>query len=105
MRICILGANGQLGTDLTAALASHDVIPLTRQDFDVTDHERARRILSESGPEMIVNLTAYHRVDDCEAHPELAHEVNVVAVQNLVRIANDLEAKLVQFSTDYVFDG
>ncbi len=54
---------------------------------------------------MIVNLTAYHRVDDCESNPELAYKVNVLAVLNLVRIANDLDAKLVQISTDYVFDG
>jgi dTDP-4-dehydrorhamnose reductase len=105
MRICILGANGQLGRDLTAALTAHDLIPLTRQDFDVTNHTQARSVLGESRPEMIVNLTAYHRVDDCETHPDLAYNVNVLAVLNLVRIANDLDAKLVQFSTDYVFDG
>ena len=54
---------------------------------------------------MIVNLTAYHRVDDCETNPELAYDVNVLAVLNLVRIANDMDARMVQFSTDYVFDG
>jgi dTDP-4-dehydrorhamnose reductase len=105
MRISILGANGQLGRDLTAALSGHDIQRLTRKDFDVTDHDRARAVLSESKPEMIVNLTAYHRVDDCESNPELAYDVNVLAVLNLVRIANDLDAKVVQFSTDYVFDG
>jgi dTDP-4-dehydrorhamnose reductase len=105
MRISILGANGQLGRDLTEALADHDVLPLTRKDFDVTDYGRARSILSEGRPEMIVNLTAYHRVDDCESNPDLAYDVNVLAVLNLVRIANDLDAKIIQFSTDYVFDG
>ncbi len=105
MRICILGSNGQLGRDLTDALNSHDVVPFTRKDFDVTEHTRARTILSGVRPEMIVNLTAYHRVDDCEANPEHAYNVNVLSVLNLVRIANDLDAKLVQFSTDYVFDG
>jgi dTDP-4-dehydrorhamnose reductase len=105
MRICILGANGQLGRDLTDTLAGHDVLPLTRKDFDVTDHARSRAVLSEARPEMVVNLTAYHRVDDCEANPELAYSVNVLAVLNLVRIANDIGAKIVQLSTDYVFDG
>lgn len=105
MRICILGANGQLGQDLTAALASHDVVPFTRKDFDVTDCARVSKVLSESRAEMIVNLTAYHRVDDCETNPALAYDVNVLSVLNLVRIANDLDAKIVQFSTDYVFDG
>jgi dTDP-4-dehydrorhamnose reductase len=105
MRICILGANGQLGRDLTDALASHDVVPLTRSDFDVTDCVRARKVLSDVRPETIVNLTAYHRVDDCEANPSLAYDVNVLSVLNLVRAANELDAKIVQFSTDYVFDG
>jgi dTDP-4-dehydrorhamnose reductase len=54
---------------------------------------------------MLVNLTAYHRVDDCESNPELAYGVNVLAVLNLVRIANDLDAKFAQISTDYVFGG
>ena len=105
MRICILGSNGQLGRDLIEALNNHDVVPFTRKDFDVTEHTRARTILSGVRPEMIVNLTAYHRVDDCEANPEHAYDVNVLSVLNLVRIANDLEAKIIQFSTDYVFDG
>lgn len=105
MRICILGANGQLGRDLTDALGGHDIVPLTRSDFDVTDCVRARTVLSDARPEMIVNLTAYHRVDDCEANPSLAYDVNVLSVLNLVRVANDLDAKIVQFSTDYVFDG
>jgi len=105
MRISILGSNGQLGQDLTAALARHDVQPLTRNDFDVTDYARARAVLSASRPEMIVNLTAYHRVDDCEKNSDMAYAVNASAVLNLIRVANDLDAKLVQLSTDYVFDG
>jgi len=105
MRISILGANGQLGCDLVGQLAGHEIVPFRRSDFDVTDHHRARLTLSQVRPEMIVNLTAYHRVDDCETHAELAYSVNVLAVLNLIRIANDLDATLVQFSTDYVFGG
>jgi dTDP-4-dehydrorhamnose reductase len=105
MRISILGANGQLGRDLSIELAGHDIRCLSRDDFDVTDHGRARAALTEFRPDTIVNLTAYHRVDDCESQPELAYTVNALAVLNLVRIANDLGATLVHISTDYVFDG
>jgi dTDP-4-dehydrorhamnose reductase len=59
----------------------------------------------EVKPEAIINTTAYHRVDDCETRTELAYNVNALAVLNLVRIANDLDATLVHVSTDYVFDG
>lgn len=105
MKIALLGANGQLGQDLRLALASHDVVPFTRKEFDVSDHDRARALLTEVRPDVVLNTTAYHRVDDCETRPELAYGVNVLAVLNLVRIANDLDAVLVHVSTDYVFDG
>jgi len=105
MRIALLGSNGQLGLDLQQALAGHELIALTRRDFDVTDHARTRSLLTALEPEIILNTTAYHRVDDCEIFPDLAYGANALAVLNLVRIANDLEAVLVHISTDYVFDG
>jgi dTDP-4-dehydrorhamnose reductase len=105
MRIALLGSNGQLGRDLVRALSAHQVLALTRAEFDVTDHARSRSVLGDLRPEIIVNTTAYHRVDDCESQPDSAYAVNVVAVKNLVGIANDLNAAFVHLSTDYVFDG
>ena len=105
MRIALLGSNGQLGKDLTANFGKHEVTTFTRDEFDVTDEPRARATLLELKPEIIINTTAYHRVDDCETQPEIAYQTNVLAVLNLARTANDCEAKLVHFSTDYVFDG
>jgi len=105
MKIALLGANGQLGHDLEPALQAHEVIPLTRRDMDVTDFDRTQRVLVDLSPDVILNTTAYHRVDDCENQPELAFQVNALAVLNLVRIANDLDAVLLHISTDYVFDG
>jgi dTDP-4-dehydrorhamnose reductase len=105
MRIALLGANGQLGHDLIPALQGHEVISLTRKEVDVTDSARTRELLLSVSPDCILNTTAYHRVDDCESHPNLAYEVNAIAVLNLIRIANDLGGVLVHISTDYVFDG
>jgi len=105
MKIALLGANGQLGRDLQRALDSHDVRALTRKDFDVTDHARARAVLMGLRPDAVLNTTAYHRVDECESKPELAYSVNALAVLNLVRAANDANAVLAHISTDYVFDG
>ena len=105
MKIALLGANGQLGRDLQVALKGHDVTSLTRNELDVTDFPRSRSILVDLRPDVILNTAAYHRVDDCENQPEQAFQVNALAVLNLVRIANDLEAVFVHISTDYVFDG
>jgi len=105
MKIALLGANGQLGHDLEPALQAHEIIPLTRRDMDVADFDRTRRVLMDLSPHVILNTTAYHRVDDCENQPELAFQVNALAVLNLVRIANDSDAVLLHISTDYVFDG
>jgi len=105
MKIALLGADGQLGHDLEPALQAHEIIPLTRRDMDVADFDRTRRVLMDLSPHVILNTTAYHRVDDCENQPELAFQVNALAVLNLVRIANDSDAVLLHISTDYVFDG
>jgi dTDP-4-dehydrorhamnose reductase len=105
MRIALLGSNGQLGQDLKSALAEHDVISFIRNDFDVNDHSAARAAITAVQPDIILNTTAYHRVDECESAPEKAYASNALAVLNLVRIANDLDAVLTHISTDYVFDG
>src|SRR3990172_7115626 len=104
-RIALLGANGQLGQDLRQALRAHDVVPLTRAEFDVTDHSQTAAMLKDVAADVVINTTAYHRVDDCESHPEEAYRVNALAVLNLSRVANDLDSVLVHMSTDYVFDG
>jgi len=105
MDIALLGANGQLGTDLHRVLRSHNVAPLTIDDVDVTDHVRTREVLTDLRPQAVVNTTAFLRVDDCETRAETAYAVNAASVLNMVRIANDLDAVFVHFSTDYVFDG
>ena len=105
LRIGILGANGQLGSDLVKALSNHALLPFTRDQFDITDHQRARAAIIEARPDVVINTTAYHRVDDCESQPDTAYAVNVLAVLNLIRASNEAGAQFVHFSTDYVFDG
>jgi len=105
MDIALLGANGQLGTDLHRSLKPHKVLPLTIDDVDVTQHARTRAVLTDLRPEVVLNTTAFLRVDDCETQAETAYAVNAASVLNMVRIANDLDATFVHFSTDYVFDG
>ncbi len=103
--VLILGANGQLGTELQRALRGSRVVPWTRAELDVCDHEKAGRLLSELRPDVVVNTTAFHRVDLCESQPEATFLVNAVAPYRLARLAAELGFTLLHFSTDYVFDG
>ncbi len=102
-RILLLGANGQLGTDLASALAGPGLVALTRRDLDVTDREAVERTIGELTPAVVVNTAAFHRVDDIEADPRPAFLVNAVAVHHLARACTRHGARLVHFSTDYVF--
>lgn len=131
-RVVVIGSNGQLGSDLVRELGDPDrivgeehlrpgnkpsgptlasapegfhVIPLSHRDLEICDLAGTREILTGLRPDAVINTAAYHRVDDCEDHESRAFETNAVAVRNLGRICNDLDALLVHVSTDYVFGG
>jgi dTDP-4-dehydrorhamnose reductase len=105
MRTVILGAGGQLATDLERAISDWEVVPLRHADLDVCDHEAVWERLSEIQPEAVINTAAFHRVNDCEDQVEKAFRVNTYAVRNLAQVCADLGCKLMHVSTDYVFGG
>jgi len=105
VRAVILGAGGQLAYDLERVMQDWDLVLHRHADLDVCDHARARQVLTQSAPEVVINTTAFHRVDDCEAQVEKAFQVNAVAVRNLAQVCRDLDCTLVHMSTDYVFGG
>ncbi|WP_104196523.1 dTDP-4-dehydrorhamnose reductase [Cryobacterium sp. M15] len=102
-RYLITGATGMLGSDLRTALAGREVTALGRSDLDVTDLEAVKAAVA--GHDVIINCAAYTKVDDAEMHEDEAYQVNAVGPWNLAVAASALQAKLVQISTDYVFDG
>lgn len=105
MKIAVIGADGQLGSDLVKTLAKDEVRPLFFPGFDVTDPQKMRKIFEEIKPEAVINTAAFHRVDECEDQPEESFRVNALAVRDLAGLARELGFVLVHFSTDYVFDG
>jgi len=110
MKVLLLGANGQLGTDLQTAAADHDsdavqLIPLTRKDIDVSDPARIEKMLADHAFEALVNCTSYHKTDEVESHADQAVAINAHAVAALARACAAKKARLVHVSTDYVFDG
>ena len=105
MTTLLIGADGQLGSELRQAFRDHDLVPLTHADLELTDPAQVRATFSKYRPRLILNTAAYHRVDECEDYPDRAFAVNAIAVRDLAVAAKQIGAILVHFSTDYVFDG
>lgn len=99
----VAGAGGMLGRDLLAVLADRDATGLTRAQLDVTDPSAARDAVE--GFDVVINASAYTRVDDAESDEAAAFAVNATGAANLASAAAATGAVLVQVSTDYVFDG
>jgi dTDP-4-dehydrorhamnose reductase len=105
MKIAIVGAGGLVGSEFRRQLASeHEVTPFSHAEFDVTDRESTARKIFELRPHLIINC-AVAGVDDCEREPELARAVNSRGPENLAKVAATIDAAMVHFSSNYVFDG
>ncbi len=105
MKILIIGANGQLGSDLVKALADQELIPLTHAEIEVTDAGQVQAAFDHHRPEIVINTAAFHQVDVCEQEVERAFRVNAYAPRLLALACRDHDAALVHISTDYVFGG
>lgn len=103
MRYLITGAYGMLGRDVQAALGGRQVTALGRADLDITDLDAV--VAAVRGHDVVVNCAAYTKVDEAETHEEEAYAVNATGPANLAAASASVGAKLVQMSTDYVFDG
>ena len=103
IKTLIFGADGMLGSDLCRVFS--DAIPFTHSDLDITNKEDVIRIIKEIAPDVVINAAAYTNVDECEDERELAFEVNGEAPGYIAEACSCISAKLVHFSTDYVFDG
>jgi dTDP-4-dehydrorhamnose reductase len=111
-RVALIGANGQLGTDITRLWSDSvlgrrgdELIGLTHADIEVTDPNFVRSVLSGVQPSIVINTAAYHDVDQCEANPLEAFQVNALGAKHVAEACRDLGALMVHFSNDCVFDG
>jgi len=104
--ILILGAGGQVGTELQRSFAdAGEVIACDRKAADLSRSEELRTIIAQLRPAVILNAAAYTAVDRAESEAELAMTINGHAPRVLAKEAAKLDALLVHYSTDYVFDG
>jgi len=107
MKVGVIGANGQLGSDICKVYeqAGDDVVQLNHEKIEVSDFELCRKRIEQIRPELLINTAAMHNVESCEDDPVKAFAVNGIGARNLAVLSKEMRFCLVHFSTDYVFDG
>jgi dTDP-4-dehydrorhamnose reductase len=106
--VVVVGATGQLGSDLMRLwpVQTGDIaLGLNHTQINVVDLDSVRTRLGAIRPRLVINTSAYHKVDEVETNPEKAFAVNAIGPRNLAVACNELNAVLVHLSTDYVFSG
>jgi dTDP-4-dehydrorhamnose reductase len=104
-RVLVTGASGRLGRVVARTFADCDVVVHTHRSLDVTDPAAVSRAVADCSPRVIVNCAAFNDVDGAETNPGDALSVNAFAVRSLGRAAETSGARLVHYSSDFVFDG
>jgi dTDP-4-dehydrorhamnose reductase len=106
-KVAIFGGGGQLGVELTSVFrqSGYEVTSFERNKLDITNAQAVETALAQFDPAVVLNAAAYNQVDLAEKEPSAAFQVNALAVRNLAVACRQVDAKLVHFSTDYVFDG
>ncbi len=106
-RVAIFGSGGQLGVELKTEFTKrgYEVSGFERGRVDICSAADVERCLTDYDPAIVLNAAAYNQVDVAEKEPQAAYAVNALAVRNLALTCRQVDARLVHFSTDYVFDG
>lgn len=119
MKILITGSKGQLGNEIISMInkgeaeigkisidiKEAEIIAVDVDELDITDKEKVKILIEKEKPEVIINCAAVTNVDGCETNEAMAFKVNALGPRNLAIAANNIGAKLIHISTDYVFDG
>lgn len=119
MKILITGSNGQLGNELqdiiktgkaqigavSETIKNADVLAVDVDKLDITNLKQVKKVLIDEKPDVVINCAAATNVDGCESNEDFAFRVNALGPRNLAMVCNEIGAKLVQVSTDYVFSG
>lgn len=103
----VFGSGGQLGIEVCRELERREweTVKFDRHAVDVTDEKAVAPAIESVRPQLVVNAAAYNKVDVAETEPAAAYQANALAVRNLAVACRQTGARLVHYSTDYVFDG
>ena len=107
MKVFVTGVKGQLGYDMVNELTKrgHIAIGADIDEMDITDGDAVRRVITQARPDAVVHCAAYTAVDAAEDNEELCRRVNALGTENIVKVCQELDCKLMYISTDYVFYG
>lgn len=105
MKVLVTGGAGQLAQAIRLIWTEHELVIPDEAALDLSRRESIQQMVAEVRPEVVVNCAAFTQVDRCESEADLAHLINATAVGWLAEACDAVGARLVQISTDYVFDG
>ena len=107
MKILVTGVKGQLGYDVVKELEKRGIeaVGVDIDEMDITDAASVDKVIKEANPDAVIHCAAYTAVDAAEENEELCRKVNADGPRNIARVCKELDIKMIQISTDYVFDG
>lgn len=108
MKIAVIGAKGQLGSDVVKVLSAErnfEILSLNHLEMDVRDFDSVKRSIESTNPDWVINTAAYHKLADCEQNPDFAFAVNAAGAKHVAQAANQIGSRVIHISTDYVFRG
>lgn len=107
LKVLVTGTNGQLGHDVIKRLEQNSIeyLGTDRNTLDLSNEEQVKKVIRNYNPDVVVHCAAYTAVDKAEDEKELCYAVNVLGTRYIAQACNEIGAKIVYISTDYVFDG
>ncbi|TSA15789.1 dTDP-4-dehydrorhamnose reductase [bacterium] len=105
MTIAVVGADGQLGTEIVKVFADEIVISLMQSDIEISEIGSVEKAFAKNRPDIVINTASFVNVELCENEREKAFLVNETGALNLARVLEEQKIPLLHISTDYVFDG
>ena len=105
MKALLIGRTGQLGGDILKCNTQFEIAAPDRSELDITRPDQVAAAMARYRPALVINCAAFHNVPQCEERPAEAFQVNCVAVRDLAGACREAGARLVTFSSDYVFGG
>lgn len=107
MNILLIGKNGQLGSEINKQSQEQGlkIHAFSKEELDITASQKVKSKIESLKPDVVINASAFHVVQNCEIYPDKAFLVNATAIGNIAQITEKMNIRFITYSTDYVFDG